>query len=97
MMPGKALTVTDRHERRIRQSLPEQAVKAVLVALGQRGGRLVEEQPVRLVKQRAGEREPLLLAAREHLRPVLAPLELADEMTQPDGAQRFTGRFIRLF
>ena len=45
-------------------------------------GRLVGEQQPRPVRERPGDRDPLLLAARELVRPVLRPLAEADELQQ---------------
>src|SRR5882724_3074739 len=82
--------MADRDERSARQPLLEQSIKRFLVLLGQRRRCLIEEEPVRCVEQRARESEPLLLAAGQHLSPVLAPLEIGRERAQADGLQRLS-------
>src|SRR5215831_7101751 len=60
----------------------DQGVEALLRVFIHGGGRLVEEEPVWLLDQRAGESNPLLLARRELHRPVLALVEAGDELGQ---------------
>ena len=52
----------DADHRRCRQGIGDQAIeRRLLLLIGRRGG-LIEEQPVRLDQEGAGDREPLLLA-----------------------------------
>src|SRR5258705_6523448 len=66
--------VADRDDRGLRQLLLEQAVQRGLRGFVERGGRLVEEQVVRRVQQRAYEPEALLFAQRQ--RPIPVPLRV---------------------
>ena len=52
------------------QPLLQQAVQRRLGGFVERRGRLVEEQIIRRVQQRARDGEPLLLAERQHAIPV---------------------------
>src|ERR1051325_10428740 len=88
VVPGEALAVADRDERGSGELFLEQAVERILILIWKRCGRFIEKQPIRLVQERAREGQALLLAARKHLRPILAPLEIARELRQPHGAQR---------
>ena len=59
----------------------------LVAALGvERAGRLVGEQQRRLVGERAGDREPLPLAAREHAGRVLRLVGEAEQVEQVAGA-----------
>src|SRR4029450_7454343 len=51
-----------------------------------RGG-FVEQQPIRLLKQRAGDREQLLLVRRVLLLPRLSGIEVIREMLEPGGGE----------
>ena len=55
---------------------------ARLGGLVERGAGLVEEQPVGLDQQRAGEGQALLLAGRQHHRPVAALVQPVGEMAE---------------
>src|SRR3954470_1099723 len=76
VVAGEAGAMADRHQRRARQLLLQQPIERFLRFFRQRSGRLVEKQPVGTIEQRARKGEPLLLAAREHLRPVFASLQV---------------------
>ena len=56
----------------------------------ERRSRLVHEQPAGFVQQGARERNALLLAAREQLRPVLFFVKAAGEVFQPAVGERRT-------
>ena len=75
--------VADRDDGRVRQPLLQQPVERGLGRLVERGGGLVEEQLVRLLQQRAGDAEPLLLAERQHAVPVRLLVEPLDQRRQP--------------
>ena len=70
------------------QTLGDQAVHGGLGGLVQRGAGLVEEQPVRFDQQRAGEGQPLLLARRQHHRPVAALVQPVGEVAERAGSSR---------
>ena len=72
----------------------QQLVHAPLGRLVERRGRLVEEQPVRAVEQRAREGEALLLAARQHQRPVGGLVEPRREVPQPAGLQHLAAGLV---
>ena len=56
MEHDEARPVADRDDGRIRQALEQQAVEHGLCRLVERRRRLVEEQPVGLLQERAGDR-----------------------------------------
>src|SRR5262249_6714464 len=68
---GDARAMRDADDRRSREVRAELLVNVALGRLVQCGGRLVEEEPRRGVEERARQRDELLLARRELLRPVL--------------------------
>ena len=72
----QARAVADRDGRRIREPLEQQAVELRLRGLVERAGRLVEEQPVGFLQQRARNRQPLLLAAGQLVAPLGGRVEL---------------------
>ncbi len=67
-----------RHRRRARRG--ELAVQVLLVGGVERAGRLVEHRVARLGEQHPGEREALLLADRQHLRPVVLGVQPAEPL-----------------
>ncbi len=75
----------------MRQPLAEREVELDRCIDVQRRDRLVQEQDVGLVQQDAGEDQPLLLPAGEHVAPVVALVELGidrgDERAEPDARQ----------
>src|SRR5262245_41031030 len=84
---GRAGPVRDAEDPGAGQALLEQLVDLLLAGVVEGGGGLVEEEPVRPVQQRAGDREALLLAAAHLQTPVLRLVEAVDEARQAGGAQ----------
>ena len=82
MEGGDRRAVGDGHQRRIRQPRLQRAIKFGFRLRIQAGGRLVQEQPVRLRQQGARQCDALLLAAGQLLRPVLVVVEPGDELRQ---------------
>ncbi len=60
---NEARPVADGDDSRFRQPLEQEVIERRLGALIERARRLVEEQPLRFLQERAGDGEPLLLAA----------------------------------
>ena len=58
----------------------------------ERGQRLVEQQHLRLDRERAGQRHPLLLAAGDLVRVAVGVVAEADELEQLAGAPAALGR-----
>ena len=81
-------SVRDGHQRGVRQPLLQDVVQLVLGLRIEAGGRLVQEDPVRLRQQRAGQRDALLLAARQALRPVVVMIQTIGQLRQPGIGQR---------
>src|SRR5947199_5868703 len=67
---GKRRTVSDRNNGNVRQPILDELVEPRLRRLVERGARLVKEQEVGRMQDRARDAEPLLLAEREHPVPV---------------------------
>ena len=59
----EAGAMADRDDGRIGKLFQQELVKVGLRAFVERARRFVQKQPVRLLQQRACDREPLLLAA----------------------------------
>ena len=70
------------------QALAQQLVDVPLARFVERRSRLVEEEPVRPMQQRARDGEALLLAAGERQAPVALFVEAVGEIVEADGAQR---------
>src|SRR2546428_12318033 len=66
----------------LREPLAQEPVEARLGRLVQRRGRLVEEEPVRLLDKGAREGDPLLLARREPQRPVVGSIEPSGQLRE---------------
>ena len=64
--------MADRDDAGLRQLAIDRRVELALQLLVERGGRLVQEEPVRLAQKGARDGEPLVLAAREALEGDLA-------------------------
>src|SRR3982074_2287279 len=79
--------MADRDDGGCRQFLLEQTIQRRLGGLIQRRGRLVEEQILRPMQQRAREPEALLLAGREDSVPVRFLPQPRREPTQAPGAE----------
>jgi len=71
----QARTVADADHGRLGQFLDQQAHDVFLAGLVERGGRLVHEDPLRLVDQHAREGDPLLFAARQDVVPAFGLVE----------------------
>src|SRR5262245_49653088 len=84
----------DVDDSRLREALAERAVDLALASLVEGGGRLVEEEPVRAVQERASEREALLLAAAQQEAPVLRLVEPVGEGLESDRAERSADRRV---
>src|SRR5690606_2396610 len=84
---GEGRIVRDQHERRaaLAVQLLEQMDDRLARAGVEIAGRLVGEQDARLVDERAGERDPLLLAARKLRGIVIEPVAEADPAEQLRG------------
>src|SRR5689334_2797 len=80
----EARSVTDRDDGGLGQPLEQEAVKFSLGRLVERARRFIEEQPLRLLQQRARDREPLLLAPRELVGPVSGLVEPVAEIAEAD-------------
>ena len=74
--------MTDADHDAVRQLGAQRSVQRELLTLVERGGRLVQEDHLRLGQQHTGERDALLLAGREHLRPVGHLVEPAAQMPE---------------
>ena len=84
----KRRAMPDRYDGRIRQPLLDQPVQRRLRRLVERRRGLVEKQEVRLLQQRAGDAEALLLAERQHPVPVRLLVEPLRQRRQADRADR---------
>ena len=74
--------VSDRDDRRVRQSLLQRAIEICLRLRVEARGRFVEKQPIGLGEKRAGEGDTLLLATGKALRPVLVIVQVRNETGQ---------------
>jgi hypothetical protein len=72
---AKRRPVTYAEERRSREPIAQQVIKARFRWLVHRGGRFVEEQPIRLLHESAGEGNALLLTGRKLKRPMAVLVE----------------------
>ena len=79
---GERRAMTDGHDRGLRQPPRQYGVKLGLKRLLDRGGGLVEQEPIGPHQQRARDRQALLLAARQPLRPDLFVIEFAGEIAE---------------
>src|SRR6476646_6044863 len=79
--------VPDADDRRVPISFAQQPVERCLGSLVESRGRLVEKDDLWPDEQDARKAEPLLLAAREPLRPIAVDIELIDQIVEPDRAQ----------
>ena len=70
----------DRHQTRPGQLLLEHSHQVGLARIIERRGRLVHENPIRLVQQKPSESEALLFAAAQHPVPALGLIEPIDQM-----------------
>ena len=66
------------------EPLFQQPIERGLGRLVERGGRLVQEQIVRRMQQRARDAEPLLLAERQHAVPVRLLVDALGQRRQAD-------------
>src|SRR5262245_37694628 len=80
--PNDLRPVPDADPGRLAQLLPEQRVEPTLRLAIESGARLVQEEPLGPLQERARERQPLLLPRRETLLPVVALLEAIDQMLE---------------
>src|SRR5277367_865392 len=78
--PDHRRTMADRHDRRPWQPTRQDGVELRLELFVDGGRRFVEEEPVWPHQERARERQTLLLAAGQPLRPDLLVVEFADEI-----------------
>src|SRR5438552_2287912 len=76
-------TMPEADQRGVRQTLAKQAVQSPFARFIERGGRLVEKQPVRPLEQRARKRQTLLFAGRKQQRPIGGFVQTLEEMRQP--------------
>ena len=81
--------MADADHRRVGQPLLEEGVEPRLRLLVHGGGRLVEEEPLRLLHDGAGEGDALLLPGRELERLVGALVEALAELGQAHRLERF--------
>src|SRR6516164_10084002 len=79
---NKTRAVADGDDSRIGQPVEQQAIKLGLGRLVQGGCRLVQEQPIGLLQERAGDRQTLLLAARQLVGPIGGLIELVTKVRQ---------------
>ena len=70
-------TMPDGDDSRVRQNLAQRAIDFRFQLLVKRRCRLIEEQPIRLVENSTRNSQPLLLAARKALGPVVFAVNLA--------------------
>src|SRR5262245_29883733 len=87
--------MADAEDRRLRQALAEQPIEAPLGRLVERGGCLVEKEPLGLLDQGAREGDALLLARRELKRPVRVLVQAPAELAQTDRLERLAQGFVR--
>src|SRR5947208_13828928 len=80
--------VPDADDRRMPIRFAQQPVERGFGRLVERRRRLVEKDDLRPDEQDPRKTEPLLLAAREALRPIAVDVELIDQISEPNGAQR---------
>src|SRR5262249_52468522 len=85
---GERVAIADADHRGVRQGARDLAVKRRLLYLVHGRGRLVEEEPVGLVKKGAGDRQALLLARGQHLAPMRRLVEPVAERREIDGGKR---------
>ena len=83
----QAGAMADAHDRGLGQVLDQELHDVLLARLVERGGRLVHEDPLRLVDQRAREGDALLLAARQDLVPAVDLVEPVAQMIEADLVQ----------
>ena len=77
--------MSDRHDGRFGQRLLQHEIDLGLGRLIERRGCLVEQEPVGFSQERAGDRQTLLLAERQGLRPGALLIELLDERRELRG------------
>ena len=80
-------TMADADHDAVRQLAAQRAVQRELLAFVERRGRLVEEDRLRFLQQHTGERDALLLAGRQHLRPVGHLVEPAAQVPERHGVE----------
>ena len=80
--------MADADDRRVPIRFAQQPVERGFGRLVERRGRLVKKDDLRPHEQDPRKAEPLLLAAREPLRPIAVDVELVDQISEPDRAQR---------
>src|ERR1043166_9019178 len=80
--------MADADDRRMPIGFAQQPVERGFGGLVERRGRFVEENDLRAHEQDARKAKPLLLAAGEALRPIAVDIELVDQISEPDSAQR---------
>src|SRR5262245_54835409 len=95
VVPDDARAVSDRDHGRLRQLLRDEVVGALLHPLVEPGGGLVEEDPVGLLEQYAGQGNALLLAAGEGLPPVRALVEALPERAEVERRQHLADALVR--
>src|SRR3990170_5352860 len=79
---GVARAVADGDDGRAGQPLDQQTIELRFRPLVERGRRLVEEQPLRLLQERARDRQSLLLPAGKLVGPVGGLVEFATQGLQ---------------
>ncbi len=86
--------MTDRDDGRAGELLAQHPVDRRLARLVEGGGGFVEEQPVGLGEDRAGDGEPLLLTARQAPIPGIDLVEPVGERGQLRGDERVADRRV---
>ncbi|HWP58444.1 MAG TPA: hypothetical protein VNL14_11190 [Candidatus Acidoferrales bacterium] len=86
--------MADAEDRRAREPLAHQAIKARLRDLVDGRSRLIEEKPVGLLHERARESDALLLAGRKLQRPMSGLVEPPGEPGKADGLERLGQRLV---
>src|SRR5688572_30834031 len=86
---GKARAMPDRDHGRLRQARAQELVELALRLVRQRRSAFIQEQPIRLVQERACKRETLLLTPGKGLRPILLAREIIRELREPNSCERF--------
>jgi len=84
----------DRHDGRRRESLEQSLIDESFHVFVHGRRRFVEEEPIGLGEKRAGDCEPLLLAAGEALRPDVLDMELSDQIGQLRRRKRVANRRV---
>src|SRR5262245_24700955 len=85
-------SMADAEQRRLGKPLAHQPIEAGLRRLVHRRGRLVEKEPLRLLDQRAGEGDALLLSGREPESPVGGLIEARGELDEAHDLERVAQR-----